>query len=517
MTKTTKRALLASVLSLALCVSLLIGSTFAWFTDKATTGVNNIVSGNLDVVLEMWNGTAWVSAENQNLTFETEDGRGAAEILWEPGCTYNLPKLRVRNDGNLALKYQIVITGINGDAKLNEVIVWKVNGEAMEASYKGSLAAKCDGTEDEFEFTISGNMLTTAGNEYKDLTVDGISITVLATQDTVEYDSFNNQYDKGALILLDNELMATNDAELMQALKESQTNGDIDTIYLSGNFGATTLPYGVEDISLVAINGTSSTTMESINVNGAKNLVIEGLTFDAAKAQQTYQNPGSRNDITKEMLYTASVYDNRKVVNGAETVAAKNITVKNCVFQGNATVDTDNEKGYVPVYFDDSGAGTRIADITVEGCTFNCNAVSYVIINSADETGYINIVNNTFGGTDYATVWAAVAVQQLNNVDVKITGNTFCNWDSADGAVKVSKKSGSPTAPTATVTGNTFDGAVADNACVVEIRRAGSTDHTVSGNTYNITGRTLTDSSVEVRTDNNAPSTAVAVWYRQAT
>ena len=42
--KTTKRSLLASVLALALCVIMLVGTTFAWFTDTASTGVNKIVS-----------------------------------------------------------------------------------------------------------------------------------------------------------------------------------------------------------------------------------------------------------------------------------------------------------------------------------------------------------------------------------------------------------------------------------------------------------------------------------------
>lgn len=49
--KNTKRALLASVLSLILCVTMLIGSTFAWFTDSVTSGKNKIVAGNLDVEL----------------------------------------------------------------------------------------------------------------------------------------------------------------------------------------------------------------------------------------------------------------------------------------------------------------------------------------------------------------------------------------------------------------------------------------------------------------------------------
>ena len=45
--KNTKRALLASVLSVALCCAMLIGSTFAWFTDSVTNTGNRIQAGNL--------------------------------------------------------------------------------------------------------------------------------------------------------------------------------------------------------------------------------------------------------------------------------------------------------------------------------------------------------------------------------------------------------------------------------------------------------------------------------------
>ena len=49
--KTTRRALFMSVISLMLCCAMLVGTTFAWFTDEVTS-VNNIIkAGNLDVEL----------------------------------------------------------------------------------------------------------------------------------------------------------------------------------------------------------------------------------------------------------------------------------------------------------------------------------------------------------------------------------------------------------------------------------------------------------------------------------
>ena len=49
--KSTKRALIFSTLAILMCVAMLIGTTFAWFTDTASTGVNKIQAGNLDVKL----------------------------------------------------------------------------------------------------------------------------------------------------------------------------------------------------------------------------------------------------------------------------------------------------------------------------------------------------------------------------------------------------------------------------------------------------------------------------------
>ena len=210
--RATKRALLTSVTALVMCVVMLAGTTFAWFTDTASTGVNKIVAGNLDVALEMknpdYNSTVpnskeWISAEGKTLNFtkkvdvatdgSTAETTPAAEILWEPGCRYQLPELRVVNNGNLALKYKIQITGIQGDAKLNEVIDWTINDAAINLTEQ-RLAAKTAGEA----FTIKGVMQTTAGNEYQGLSIDGIAITVYATQDTVENDSFGPDYDKNA-------------------------------------------------------------------------------------------------------------------------------------------------------------------------------------------------------------------------------------------------------------------------------------------------------------------------------
>ena len=207
--KSTKRALLGSVMAMVLCLAMLIGATFAWFTDTVSTGVNKIQAGNLDVQLVDENGN---SLEGKTLEFKKAANAAEGEaVLWEPGCTYELPAVYVKNNGKLALKYKVVITGINGSAKLNDAIDWTINDADLSADH--SLAA---GATSE-ALTIKGHMQEAAGNDYMNESIDGITITVYATQDTVEYDSFNNTYDANATYPVVN----------VTELKEALTNGGV--------------------------------------------------------------------------------------------------------------------------------------------------------------------------------------------------------------------------------------------------------------------------------------------------
>ena len=188
----TKKALRGSLFALFLCIILLIGTTFAWFTDTASTGVNKIQAGNLDVELQYNHNGTWKNAEGQTLDFQKAAGKESEAILWEPGCTYKLPEIKVVNKGNLALKYTVKVTGIEGDQELNEVIDWTMNG--VDINTEQHLKAG----EKSAAMTLQGHMQESAGNEYQGLSIDGISITVYATQDTVENDSFGNTYDANA-------------------------------------------------------------------------------------------------------------------------------------------------------------------------------------------------------------------------------------------------------------------------------------------------------------------------------
>ena len=122
--KTTKKALFASCMSMLLCVSMLVGSTFAWFTDTASTGMNKIMAGKLDVELYMHDGTGYVNiSKEEKPIFGTgsiaQDNN--AETLWEPGKT-QVAYLMIKNEGNLALKYRVDVKVENVAKDLYEVM-----------------------------------------------------------------------------------------------------------------------------------------------------------------------------------------------------------------------------------------------------------------------------------------------------------------------------------------------------------------------------------------------------------
>ena len=227
--KATKRALLTSVLALVLSLAMLAGSTFAWFTDTASTGVNRIVSGNLDVGLEYWGGaeSGWLTAENSEELFDKN-------ALWEPGYT-QIVYLKVKNNGNLALTYAMQITpvhetvGVNVDGeefKLSDYIKfgWRtftvdeeagapvaldreeaqdiVGGGAQLGTTLHRQAAEPMKASAEELVALVAWMPENVGNEANYSTVQPtieLSLKVLATQATVESDSFDNTYDRDAV------------------------------------------------------------------------------------------------------------------------------------------------------------------------------------------------------------------------------------------------------------------------------------------------------------------------------
>jgi len=112
--KSTKRALIMSAAAVLMSISMLIGTTYAWFTDTSSTGVNKIVSGSLKVDIIGEDSDAHIDT----LNFKNAAGAEGEALLWEPGCRYLTEGFRIANKGNLALKWKAQVN--KGTTAANE-------------------------------------------------------------------------------------------------------------------------------------------------------------------------------------------------------------------------------------------------------------------------------------------------------------------------------------------------------------------------------------------------------------
>ena len=439
--KSLKRALLSSAFSLIICVAMLIGTTFAWFTDTASTAVNKIQAGNLKVDLEMQKPDgSWVSAKGETLEFKkAADAPADEKVLWEPGCTYELPKLRVINKGNLALKYTVEITGINGDAKLNDAIDWTIDGITLGNTFTG-LAVGANS-----EFTIKGTMKTTAGNEYQGLSINGVGITVFATQDTVESDSYNNQYDKDA---------GTAHYTLAEFNALTEIPEDVKIVYL--NIGDVSL----KDGSVTVGNKSMADVYTSVTgdyyvgqrlddgrvVSSVWNADRKIYLANTNKAGITLYVSGSVNENNDYGLNNTGAGPfpnslNFVIPDASNIVFTKDFTVNGFFRCGFSWNDTTNLGGGVAghkvqsVLFDHStfngiwiqNGGFNTNSVTLDGCTFNAyenkkfandsNPLWFCNIHTCDVT----VKNCTFK----ASRPVKVVEQEVDGANVTIINNKF--------------------------------------------------------------------------------------------
>lgn len=215
--RSTKRALLMSGLALLMCVSMLVGSTFAWFTDSVTSANNIIKTGTLEI------GMYWAEGDEDPATFNEWKDASKGAIFnydkWEPGYS-EAKHIKIVNEGSLALNYQMRILANGIVTELADVIdvyyfstAKKLDRSSFtDANKLGTLSEILNNTYDkaltktvigslEAEkstvVTLAFKMQESAGNEYQNLSIGSdFSVQLLATQKMSEFDSFGNDYDE---------------------------------------------------------------------------------------------------------------------------------------------------------------------------------------------------------------------------------------------------------------------------------------------------------------------------------
>ena len=221
---TTKRALTTSIISLMLCFAMLLGTTYAWFTDSVTSATNIIMGGNLDIELYHANGTTAGALErvdgNTPLFADVDSEK------WEPGAMA-WEKFTIKNEGSLALTYAFALnvtnaTEIDGHsfAKMLKVAFVDENfvftrenvssipeAKWMDLDSSEALAPITDGLSagesDTFGIIIwwkpsAEDNLFNMNNGKTDSVDVTVGVILSATQHTGEMDSFGSNYDQNA-------------------------------------------------------------------------------------------------------------------------------------------------------------------------------------------------------------------------------------------------------------------------------------------------------------------------------
>ena len=527
--RATKRALLTSVMALVMCVVMLVGTTFAWFTDTASTGVNKIQAGNLDVEL------AYKNAE----TMTTDTGFKAANkytpvfkegALWEPGHVEYVV-LKVSNAGSLALKYKLGIniagetgsTNVYGDPfKLSDSIKFAViDGDKSTLGRDDLVAAATEEDNDVLsagymkedhlvpvgkENATSGDasekivtlvvwMPTDVGNEANHMTgkeaptID-LGIKVDATQYTYEKDSIDDQYDKDAGYPV-------------------QVNSENIQDYLDGKYGS------IDGMTLVLAEGDYGTlelgrATKYPGSNTETYLLKSGDVLDAKTIDEIKEtiatNPGggygtpcyirSMSNVTFKAAVGAQVsvagvyafsghryqdgYDyvlDRDVVNGSNTyyVANRltNITFDGITFTAKSNIETSQEQAIINGF-------------TFKNCTFNIghteNNSDYIALRYYNENNNGNVRNLVVDNCKFNNCRQGVYTSHVYGVSV--TNSTFNT--TGHNAIAIQDFSGVGNHGKVVITDNVFNN-IGDR--IIRFNNVGAdTQITIKGNTATNSG-----------------------------
>ena len=315
MFKKTKSALALGILAIVLCMGMLVGTTYAWFTDSVESGSNVITAGNLDLKVEYTlDGENWKDLDGAEDLFQND--------LWEPGHT-EVVALKVTNVGSLALKYSANMgilnetIGTNKDGEdivLSEILtvgtlVQEANqiGEIAlqlafqnENMYKGTTPFNANNVIISNQELLPGSahyviikvdMAETVGNEAnaKDQASTPsieFGIDVLAAQFAYEEDSFGKDYDKDTVI--------PTTVFNVNELKEAVTKGGKyilgANLTIDADTDKITVPSGVKvelDLNGKKIKATANNTgnQELFLVKGNMTVVNGALEFTAENNQ----------------------------------------------------------------------------------------------------------------------------------------------------------------------------------------------------------------------------------------
>ena len=400
----TKKALITSVLSLMLCLSMLIGTTFAWFTDSVTSEGNIIMAGNLDVEMYWADGTEapdsanWIDA-SAGAIFDYDN--------WEPGYV-EVRHIKIVNEGDLALKYKVQIIANGEVTDLADVIDVYYVDPAIQVADREALAnapklgtltevlAALDSTGNGAlepgnadTITIALKMQETAGNDYQGKSIGtSFSIQLLATQYDFESDSFGTDYDAN-LETEENGISRTlvDGSTVFYYNEESGYAGRARLVALPENLGSEyVVPVGVNDLGGVL----AGKTLDKLTIPASVEYAYKSL--EGATIGEVVIEDGTT-AIPNRMFYKANV---------ESVVIPEGVTVieQNAFAQARglteivipASVTTIEEAAFT--HADDLVTVTFEGNTSIQGYAFRgCDNLRTVVLEGDDVTFIASTLN----------------------------------------------------------------------------------------------------------------------------
>ena len=424
--KGIKRSLLMSALALLLCVSMLIGSTFAWFTDSVTSAGNIIKSGKLDVEMYWADGTKAVPAADSADWNDASKGPIFKYDKWEPGYT-EVRHIKIENKGTLALKYQLMIEAKDEVSDLAKVIdvyfldpAVAIAGRTeldeskkigtldqvlagMPRSTSGTLEAKKDAT-----ITLVLKMQESAGNEYQGLSIGTMfAVKLLATQLTAEEDSFGPDYDKDAWV---DGMKVTNANELQAAI-----NNGLDPVLQNDIELSEPIVIPAPAASTFSLRAAPNATV--IDLNGK---TITGNVGRDADGNRVHVIVNNGNAVIKNGVITSAGVNGGSAIYNADgaTLTVENVTLNGAPQEGSTwpsytvnnygtlTVSDSSIYGVQGIIATNNTANTTVNNVIAyrdgwsSGHVFYTSSTAKVTINGGTYTNDGNGVDGTmiYGG-----------------------------------------------------------------------------------------------------------------------
>ena len=454
--KTTKRALLMSVLSLMLCIAMLIGTTYAWFTDSVTTGVGSIQSGTLSIDLVDESGA---SLEDGTLYFR--DANGETDILWEPGARFELDSFKIVNTGNLHLKYKVELTAFSGDTELLDVIDLTVNDQDWDSFW----AAQSDvPLAPGASVTVSavGKMSEEAGNEYMGKTLNAVQISVAAAQLAKESDSIDHTYDEDA----EYPVIVNTAAELKEALVSGE-DVKLDTD-VTLNDEPIAIPANSE--AVIDLNGndllgvaTNSGTSNMIKVPSTSTLTLKNGTVSSVATKPDTEWGGEGQPAYPGYASNTIRCEGTLIIDGA--------TVENKTGRGGASYAIDCYAGANLII--NSGKVIQSGgDVAIRMFANSTTKATNVTINGGEISGY-------------RAVWVQLPGSKAEDAPIanlSVNGGILTSTDTVyNDAIYTYSFGNSFDNTTVTITGGTFNG----NVSFCGGKKIGTQTNVITGGTFN--------------------------------